>query len=90
MKESDIITGDEREKLYKEIWEEQVIVVAKRYGISDVALRKRCMKWGIPLPPSGYWARIRAGQNVPKGGADRNLDSKRDRRMSVCIQERNA
>lgn len=62
----DIVTAGERESLYNEVWKEPVTEVAKRYEISDVALRKRCIKLGIPLPPSGYWARVRAGQKVPK------------------------
>ena len=47
----------EREKLYEEVWKEPVIVVAKRYGVSEVALAKACRKLAVPLPPRGYWAR---------------------------------
>lgn len=60
------ITADEREELYNEIWSEPVITVAKRYGMSDNGLRKHCKRLGIPLPPSGYWAKVKAGQKVPK------------------------
>ncbi len=52
----------EREKLYEEVWKEPVLVIAKRYGVSNVALAKACRKLAVPLPPRGYWARIRAGQ----------------------------
>lgn len=48
-----------REELYEQVWSEPVIEVAKKYGISDVALRKRCIKLSIPLPPQGYWLRSR-------------------------------
>jgi hypothetical protein len=58
------ITGDEREKLYSEVWEEPASIVCKRYGVSDTTLRNWCLKYGIPLPYSGYWARVRAGQKV--------------------------
>jgi len=34
----------EREKLYKEVWEEPITSLAKRYGVSDVALRKQRKK----------------------------------------------
>ncbi|MDK2926238.1 MAG: hypothetical protein PWQ41_2012 [Bacillota bacterium] len=51
----------DRHKLYEEVWTEPVSVVAKRYGISDVALRKHCKKLNVPLPPKGYWSQIRAG-----------------------------
>jgi hypothetical protein len=60
------ITVEEREKLYNEIWSEPVTVVAKRYGISDVGLRKHCIRYGIPLPYRGYWARVKNGQKLSK------------------------
>lgn len=60
------VSADERQKLYDEIWTDPVTVVAQRYGISDVALRKRCKAISIPLPPRGYWERLRAGQSVPR------------------------
>lgn len=55
----------ERVKLYEEVWAEAVTTVAKRYGISDVALRKICRKLAVPLPPLGYWAKIAAGKKPP-------------------------
>jgi hypothetical protein len=55
----------EREKLYEEVWNEPVLVVANRYGVSNVALAKTCRKLVVPLPPRGYRARIRAGRKAP-------------------------
>lgn len=52
----------ERGKLYEEVWAEAVTTVAKRYGVSDVALRKICKQLTVPLPPLGYWARVAAGR----------------------------
>lgn len=60
------ITADEREMIYNEVWTEPVTTVANRYNLSDNGLRKHCRKYGIPLPPPGYWARVRAGQKVQK------------------------
>lgn len=60
------VTADEREKLYNEIWTEPVTIVAKRYNISDTGLRKHCIRLGIPLPYSGYWAKVRAGKKAHK------------------------
>lgn len=57
---------DERTKLYNEVWSEPVTTVAERYGISDNGLRKRCIKLQIPLPPLGYWAKVKAGTEMPK------------------------
>ena len=56
----------ERKKLYEEVWNEPVSTVAKRYGVSDVAIHKICKSMDIPVPPRGYWAKIRAGQKVKK------------------------
>jgi len=53
-----------RETLYKEIWEQPVTEVAKRYNVSDNAIRKVCKAMNIPLPEQGYWAKLRAGKPV--------------------------
>lgn len=34
--------------------------------MSDNGLRKICQKLGVPLPPLGYWAKLRAGQKVKR------------------------
>jgi hypothetical protein len=63
--EDDILK--EREKLFNEVWNEPMTTVAKRYGLSDNGLRKRCIKLEIPLPPVGHWAKLQAGKkSVPK------------------------
>lgn len=60
------VSDDERNALYDEVWSDPVITVAKRYNLSDNGLRKRCQKLRIPVPSSGYWAKVRAGQNPPR------------------------
>jgi hypothetical protein len=55
-----------RETLYEEVWNEPVSTVAKKYGVSDVAIHKICKSMDIPVPPRGYWAKKRAGQKVQK------------------------
>ncbi len=54
----------EREKLYKEVWKEPMTTLATRYGISDVALRKHCLKMNIPLPKSGHWTKVKLGKKI--------------------------
>jgi hypothetical protein len=58
-------TTFKREMLYREIWEEPVTKVAKRYGLSDVGLRKICKRLSIPLPPAGHWAKKAVGKAMP-------------------------
>ena len=56
----------DRETLYREVWENPVSEVAKRYKVSDVAIHKVCKSLNIPTPPLGYWAKLRAGKPVKK------------------------
>ena len=51
-----------RSELHERVWSKPVRDVAAEFGISDVALAKRCRALRIPLPPRGYWARVAAGQ----------------------------
>ena len=51
-----------RSQLYELVWTKPVRDVAADFGISDVALAKRCRALNIPLPWRGYWAKVAAGQ----------------------------
>lgn len=55
-----------REKLYEEVWNEPVTHVAKKYGVSNVAIKKICKSMNIPTPPNGYWAKLMNGKEVEK------------------------
>jgi hypothetical protein len=41
-----------------------VRIVAEAWGLSDVGLKKVCVKADIPVPGRGYWARLKAGERV--------------------------
>jgi len=53
-----------REQLYEEVWAEPIVKVARRYGVSDVAVAKWCRRLAVPRPGRGYWARKAAGYSV--------------------------
>jgi len=55
-----------RRALYDLVWTEPMTVVAKRLGVSDVALSKACHRSDIPTPSRGYWAKLEAGKPAPK------------------------
>lgn len=55
----------DRQRLYEEVWTAPTQQVAKRYGVSDVAIAKACALLDIPKPPRGYWAKKVAGQKLP-------------------------
>jgi ankyrin repeat protein len=59
-----LISRYDRAVLYEQVWSQPVQVVAKSYGISGVRLGKVCRAIHVPVPPRGYWARVRSGSAV--------------------------
>ena len=55
-----------RVELYDLVWSKPMTHLAKELGLSDVGLRKICVKFGIPLPPRGHWARLQFGKQDPR------------------------
>lgn len=53
-----------RAAIYQLVWSKPMSSVAKDFGISDVALKKICVKHRIPSPSRGYWAKKEAGKPV--------------------------
>lgn len=54
-----------REELYEQVWTEPVIHVAAKYGLTGNGLKKICRNADIPVPPPGYWQRLRVGRPDP-------------------------
>lgn len=55
----------DRSQLFDEVWAEPVTVVAPRYGLSDVGLKKLCARLQVPTPTRGHWAKVKAGSGIP-------------------------
>ncbi len=53
-----------RVELYNEVWNQPLVKLARKYGISDVALGKACRKLRIPHPGRGDWAKRKVGKAV--------------------------
>jgi hypothetical protein len=53
-----------REELYEKVWTTPVRILAREYGVSDVAIAKACRKLHIPLPGRGYWNKMAAHRPV--------------------------
>ena len=56
----------DRKVLYEQVWSEPALTVAKGYGVSSVWLGKVCRQLNVPVPPRGYWARVRSGGKMKK------------------------
>jgi hypothetical protein len=55
-----------RQELYDLIWSTPALKLAADFGISSVAVAKRCKRLEIPRPPRGYWAKVEAGRTPKK------------------------
>ena len=53
-----------RKQLYDLVWSQSLLSLSKKYNISDVGLRKICIRRNIPLPNKSYWRRIQGGKSV--------------------------
>jgi len=61
------ITQSMRENIYEDIWSEALYKVAPKYNLTGVTLKRRCKEyWDIPVPESGYWAKVHAGKKVKR------------------------
>ena len=47
-----------KEELEVLTWQIPTSEIAKRFGVSDNAIAKRCKKFGISKPPRGYWTKF--------------------------------
>ncbi len=53
------IAWPKKESLKKLVWQKPLMHAATEIGVSDVALRKHCVKLEISLPSRGHWLRER-------------------------------
>src|SRR5690606_3745324 len=54
-------SGVRLEDLRALVWTKPTTEIAGEFGVSDVAVAKRCKALGIPKPAPGFWAKVAAG-----------------------------
>ena len=47
------------EELYEAVWRETLSNLSKKYAYTPDGLKKICGSNNIPLPPSGYWSKLK-------------------------------
>ncbi len=55
-----------REQLHELVWSTPVAKLAEQFGVSDVAIAKRCKKLFVPRPGRGYWVKLEFGKEVDR------------------------
>lgn len=76
-----------RRELYDLVWSEPVSKIAPRYHISDVGFSKLCRRVDVPLPPRGYWTKLKFGKRVRKPPLKPCVDPK-DETVVIAEHER--
>jgi hypothetical protein len=61
------------------VWQEPLTKLAPRFALSDVGLRKACVRNNIPLPARGHWQKVAQGRTpnpapLPKPAEDWGVD----------------
>lgn len=51
-----------REQLYELVWQEPMLRVAERLGVSSSYMARVCTELRVPRPPRGYWAQLEFGK----------------------------
>ena len=64
-----------REQLHAMVWSEPMTKVAARFGVTDVALRKKCVRHSVPVPGRGYWQQRDAGRSPAPIELPRHTDT---------------
>ncbi len=85
-----------RHTLYESVWAQPMTKVAAGLGISDVGLKKICIRHHVPVPGLGYWAKVAAGKtashtNEPrrKSLAKKGARKRAAARTNICTDPQN-
>jgi len=74
--------------LYNEVWDQPLVRLSRKYGISYVRLGKVCRKLKIPHPGRGYWAKRAVGNSVEQAPLPELKDAPVVRRLQTNIGHR--
>ena len=55
-----------RQELFELVWSMPMTKLSKQFELSDVGLRKICVKHQIPLPLQGHWTRKQFSKEAPR------------------------
>lgn len=78
-----------RVDLYHEVWNQPLVKLSRKYGISDVRLGKVCRKLKIPHPGRGYWARRSVGQTIEQAPLPEFKDAPLVKRLNMKSKRKN-
>lgn len=69
-----------REELQRLVWNLPTVQVAALFGVSDVAIGKRCKTLGIPKPTTGFWRKVEVGLTPHPNGKPIEISRRKPQR----------
>ncbi len=51
-----------REQLYELVWQEPMLRIGERFGLSSSYMARVCTELRVPRPPRGYWSQLEFGK----------------------------
>ena len=72
------------EELERLVWTKPTRLLAMEYGVSDVAIAKRCRKAGIAKPARGFWRNVEKGYIPHPNGVRPGSDGENRERQSAA------
>lgn len=82
--EKEILT---RKMLYDLVWSVPMLTLSKKYAISDVGLRKICLRMNIPLPQAGHWQKLQFGKKTKKISLDAKYQGEQEISLELRTDE---
>ncbi len=76
-----------RKELYDLVWSVPLLTLSRKYAISDVGLRKICIKMEIPLPKAGHWQKLHFGKKTNKPKLSTSYTGEQDVTLSLRTEE---
>ncbi|MDI5896979.1 MULTISPECIES: hypothetical protein [Flavobacterium] len=74
-----------RKELYDLVWSTTISKILEQFALSNDGFKKICKKYEIPLPPNGYWLKLK--HNKPFKKEILNLDFNGDNEIEFTIRE---
>lgn len=74
-----------RKELYDLVWSTTISKILEQFALSNNGFKKICKKYEIPLPPNGYWLKLK--HNKPFKKEILNLDFNGDNEIEFAIRE---
>ncbi|RXK57538.1 hypothetical protein ESA94_21030 [Lacibacter luteus] len=76
-----------RQELYNLVWSFPMTTLSKKYAISDVGLRKICIRMNIPMPQAGHWQKLQFGKRIKQTKLDTNYKGDQEVRLELRNNE---